>query len=70
MLALGVGSAWSDREVHTFSLDSEVIARCRLLRAIKFNEAGIHVHAMRKAISGMLSCENPDLIICMARIDV
>lgn len=44
--------------------DSEVIARCRLLRSLPNKVAYRHVSAMRVSIREMLLREKPDVLIC------
>ncbi len=43
--------------------DLDIIARCRLLRALKINEALLHVNCMRKAICETLSILRPDIVL-------
>lgn len=44
--------------------DIEVIARCRLLRAIDLKEALLHLNSMKDAIKELFDKFSPDLLVC------
>lgn len=44
--------------------DSEVIARCRLLRSLEIQDAHKHVRAMRRSAREMLEAYRPDIFLC------
>lgn len=51
------------KDIEITPADMEIIARCRLMRAINRESALLHVHSMREAVAKTLDDQRPSLVI-------